>query len=69
MYSKVMIGTECYGRGTAEECAKIVAMHKNSKGAPGKPSAISQLTFRIEDVPGEYPSGEFKVALLYKTGG
>jgi hypothetical protein len=62
---KVMLGTDCYGRGTREECDKIVQMHKTVKAGSRKESAISLKTLTIEADSQDYPFPAKPLSLGY----
>lgn len=66
----VMIGElGCYGRGTMEECQKIVNMHKTSKSGARKETMISGKAMTIDLVQGEYPDPNARALILnYKPG-
>jgi len=65
---KVMIGGECYGRGTQQECQGIINMHKTVLNGHRKETKISTMEMKIEFDPANYPFDYKPLAPLgYKT--
>jgi hypothetical protein len=64
---KVMIGTDCFGRGTREECEKIIQMHKTVLAGSRKPTGISSKAMTIEADSSDYPYPAKPLNLGYST--
>jgi len=69
MFHKVMVGEDCFGRGTQAECEGIVRMHRQSKDGYKKETKASTLDFKIVSAEGEYPDPQWRMFPLgYKPG-